>query len=72
MEYAAGGDLKSRISAAHPTYNERTMRKWMAQTLRAVDYLHTITFYIHGDIKPANILLTGNDDVRLADFGLAK
>jgi serine/threonine protein kinase len=50
---------------------EVTASKIMAQLLSAVDYLH-YNSVIHRDIKPENILIDDDDNIRLADFGLAK
>ena len=38
---------------------------------RAVHYLHSTKFLIHGDIKPQNILLDDHLTIKLADFGAA-
>lgn len=43
----------------------------LKQTLTALALVHSKK-WIHRDIKPENILLTDNDDAKLADFGLVK
>ena len=43
------------------------IRKLARQIVAALDHVHS-RFYIHGDIKPMNVMLTGNN-IRLIDFG---
>ena len=43
----------------------------MHQLLSGIDYLH-INRMVHRDIKPQNVLITKNKQVKIADFGLAR
>jgi serine/threonine protein kinase len=54
-----------------PKLSEEDVASIMRGLLSAVAYLH-IHNIIHRDIKPENILINTPEDVRLADFGLAK
>ncbi len=47
--------------------------KWACQLLEALKYLHSYPPYgiLHGDIKPANIMLRPNGDICLIDFNIA-
>lgn len=47
------------------------IKAWMLMVLRAVYECHRL-FIIHRDIKPNNILITGDGVVKLADFGLTR
>ncbi|HEY4261444.1 MAG TPA: serine/threonine-protein kinase [Schlesneria sp.] len=48
----------------------RALRATLAHVLRALKYLHA-QGVIHGDIKPANLMIDARRRVKLGDFGLA-
>jgi serine/threonine protein kinase len=47
--------------------NENTMMRWIKQLVSAEAYLEELG-YVHGDLRPANILLTNQDHLKLCDF----
>ncbi|KAH7445251.1 hypothetical protein KP509_02G115000 [Ceratopteris richardii] len=65
MEYMAGGSLHT----GQPL-DEASIACILKDLLHALDYLHS-EGKIHRDIEAANILLTGNGDVKVADFGVS-
>ena len=67
-EYCGGGNLNDRLN--RPS-TEETNLKWFRQTTAALAYLHSHEV-VHRDLKPENVLLTETDDIKLADFGLAR
>ncbi|WOH05915.1 hypothetical protein DCAR_0625338 [Daucus carota subsp. sativus] len=69
MEYMAGGSVADLIQPNHPL-DEMSMACILRDLLHAVEYLHN-EGKIHRDIKAANILLTENGDVKVADFGVS-
>ena len=65
-------DLSMFIHKSQPCgLTEDVIKNLMQQLLCGVDYLHTNRM-IHRDIKPQNILITKNKQVKIADFGLAR
>ncbi|OWZ11932.1 CAMK/CAMKL protein kinase [Phytophthora megakarya] len=68
-ELAEGGDLFDRI-VKQGKFPEREAQKVTAALVEALHYCHAHSV-IHRDVKPENVLLSG-DDVKLCDFGFAR
>ncbi|UIZ20714.1 hypothetical protein KXD40_000881 [Peronospora effusa] len=68
-ELAEGGDLFDRI-AKQGKFPEHEAQKVSAALVEALHYCHSRSI-IHRDVKPENVLLSG-DDVKLCDFGFAR
>nr|XP_057910181.1 NUAK family SNF1-like kinase 2 [Doryrhamphus excisus] len=69
MEYASRGDLYDYICDRR-TISERDSRHFFRQIVSAVHYCHQNRI-VHRDLKLENILLDGNGNVKIADFGLS-
>uniref|UniRef100_A0A5B6YQ28 non-specific serine/threonine protein kinase n=1 Tax=Davidia involucrata TaxID=16924 RepID=A0A5B6YQ28_DAVIN len=69
MEYMAGGSVADLIQPGQPL-DEMSIACILRDLLHAIEYLHN-EGKIHRDIKAANILLTENGDVKVADFGVS-
>ncbi|OCT65001.1 hypothetical protein XELAEV_18041242mg [Xenopus laevis] len=69
MEYCGGGSLQDIYHVTGPLA-ECQIAYMCRETLQGLAYLHSRA-KMHRDIKGANILLTDNGDVKLADFGVA-
>eukprot|EP00667_Euglena_gracilis_P004389 EG_transcript_4410 len=67
LEYVPGGSLASLLSKFGP-FHETVMRTYLQQILKGLEYLHGRQV-VHGDIKPANILVSVNEGVKVTDFG---
>lgn len=67
-EFCAGGNLNERL---HRPSSDLMNFKWMRQMTAGLAFLHSQNV-VHRDLKPENVLLTANEDVKLADFGLAR
>ena len=62
-------DLLCDLAGDPYTYEDAS--RILKQTLIALALVHSKK-WIHRDVKPENILLTDDDDAKLADFGLVK
>ncbi|WVQ79831.1 hypothetical protein IAT38_001931 [Cryptococcus sp. DSM 104549] len=69
LEYASGGTLADLIKQHGPA-PPLLVRHYFQQIILAVRRCHLRGIY-HLDLKPSNILVHGDGDVRLADFGSA-
>ena len=70
MEWIAGSDLRTRINERKKIPVEQAV-EYTIQICSAVGMAHRAGL-VHGDLKPGNILLTNNDQVKVTDFGLAR
>ncbi|KAL3738484.1 hypothetical protein ACJRO7_019938 [Eucalyptus globulus] len=78
FEYVSGGTLYDRLHGRGG--NKRSTLSWKSrvkiafQLAQAIEYLHErcIVHIIHGDIKSSNVLLDGDSNCKLCDFGSAK
>jgi len=74
MEYAAGGDLMSKIDkhkAKGTAFTEKEVWHIFIQVVRGLKALHDMHIY-HRDIKAANIYLTADNMAKLGDMNVSK
>jgi serine/threonine protein kinase/beta-lactam-binding protein with PASTA domain len=70
MEYVPGNTLRDLMRAEAPMPPYRALQL-LEQVLIALSAAHTARM-IHRDVKPENVLITPDGDVKVADFGLAR
>jgi eukaryotic-like serine/threonine-protein kinase len=69
MEHLSGGTLDDRIAQEGPQPVDRALR-WLEQAAEALDNAHRHGV-VHRDVKPGNLLLDREENVHVADFGIA-
>jgi eukaryotic-like serine/threonine-protein kinase len=70
MEYVHGETLENLIAARGPLDLNRAL-DFTCQICNAVDHAHR-QGVIHRDLRPANVLVTEHDMVKVADFGTSR
>ncbi|KAK5460982.1 TFIIH complex serine/threonine-protein kinase subunit kin28 [Exophiala xenobiotica] len=71
IEYFPNGNLEELIRDKTVSYGAADVKAWMGMLCRAIYYCHS-NFILHRDIKPNNLLIAADGEVKLADFGLAR
>lgn len=71
MSFIPGKSLKTLLQEGR-YFQKKEVIRWAMQLCSALQYLHEqIPPIIHGDIKPANIMLTPKGDICLIDFNIS-
>ncbi len=70
MEYVPGSDLRTLLEGGGALSVDQAVDISL-QTCAGVGYAHRAGL-VHGDIKPANVLITPDGRVKVVDFGLAR
>ena len=68
MEYLDGGSVHDRL--AQGGVSREQALAWLEQTAAALDSAHA-NGVVHRDVKPSNLLLDSDGNVRVSDFGIA-
>ncbi|KAI7055491.1 serine/threonine protein kinase, CMGC family, CDC2/CDK subfamily, partial [Hortaea werneckii] len=72
LEHLPQGDLLKLIQDTQSiTYTPADIKAWMLMLQRAIYFCHA-NGVLHRDIKPNNLLIAANGEIKLADFGLAR
>jgi len=69
MEYIQGQSLEKLLEKGSIPYTKACA--WVAEVATALAVAHR-KGVIHGDVKPANILIADDDRLKLTDFGMAR
>lgn len=72
MEYCCGGSIATHLRTYGPL-ELCLVKKYMGQLLEGLCYLHSrCPIVVHRDLKCANLLLTHDASLKIADFGSSK
>ncbi|PJF19209.1 Serine/threonine-protein kinase [Paramicrosporidium saccamoebae] len=64
-------DLEMMIKDRDLAFTPSDVKSWMLMLLRSVEYCHQRGI-LHRDLKPNNLLIATDGNIKLADFGLAR
>ncbi len=70
MEYVLGSDLKAVAAQTNQPLEIEQVVHYISQAAAGLQHAHQAGL-IHRDVKPANLLVDKNDQVKLLDLGLA-
>ena len=72
MDYIEGESFDKLLERGE-RFSQAQIIEWACQLLEALSYLHHCPPHgiLHADIKPSNIMLTPQNDIRLIDFNIA-
>jgi uncharacterized delta-60 repeat protein len=72
MEFVDGWSLATlKVDKLCGCYGVEEITPWIRQAGAALEYAHNEFGIAHGDLKPANLLVSAREGIKLSDFGLA-
>lgn len=64
-------DLERLIKDKQIVFTPANIKGWMAMLSRGIEYCHR-HFVLHRDLKPNNLLISPQGELKIADFGMAR
>jgi serine/threonine protein kinase len=73
VEFVEGRTLSQlREQRAEECFEAADLERWIGQLCEALQYAHTGPRVVHGDLKPANLLIDADGNLKVTDFGIAQ
>lgn len=73
MEYVDGDTLSSlRADKENQVFEPDEIEPYVRQLCEALDYAHTRAKIVHHDLKPANLIISSQGELKVMDFGIAR
>ena len=73
MEYVDGPTLSALKARQDKNCLEiEELRLWITQLCEALSYAHEKARVVHRDLKPANLMVNSKEELKVADFGIAR
>ena len=73
MEFVEGATLEKKQEQAGGPLDESLVMGWALQLCTVLHYLHTRSHpIIFRDMKPSNVMVTDEGEIKLIDFGIAR
>ena len=73
MEYIDGDTLSQmRARRTNLVFDAADLQRYVAELCEALDYAHNRAKIVHRDIKPSNLMVNSRDEMKVADFGIAR
>src|SRR5436309_215727 len=73
MEYINGETLSNlRAQKERKVFEPDEIGPWTSQLCDALDYAHNHAKIIHCDLKPANLMVNQQGELKISDFGIAR
>ena len=73
MEYIDGETLSHlRARRSNLVFDAADLQRYVAELCEALEHAHSRAKIVHRDIKPSNLMVNSRDEMKIADFGIAR